>query len=368
MIKSSVIGVENKENGKVLVDGITLQSTDYTIRNNIATEVIETLDNPSIIIKSGLIESTDDAAVACFYNRTIDIQGGTIKGNKGVEIAGSGILNISNTTIEGVEYGIINNYGQVFVNEGCVIIGNNKYGITNVRNATTTVTGGIIKGNLAGIQSKEIEGLVVTTTITGGIISGNTDGVIQSQEDILVIGIDDKVVSQNTPVIIGNDVGIVTGSGTFEFYDGIIKGADKKSKSGVVTKIPDGYYIEKGTETIEGVEYETSYLAPKNYEEVTFTGTHVNYYATLVDAIANVTSGNTINPLKNMEETTSGEIIDEKTVIFDLNGYTITNPNGPVLKTNGELTITGEGTINGSADTILNEGTKTLTILSGEIF
>ena len=98
-----------------------------------------------------------------------------------------------------------------------------------------------------------------------------------------------------------------------------------------------------------------------NYEEVTSSGTHVNYYVSLASAMANVTSGNTIKPLNNITETVSSTVTASKTVTFNLNGKTVTL-NSSSLTNNGKLTITGTGTLTGTSGyTIRNIGTLTKT-------
>ena len=85
----------------------------------------------------------------------------------------------------------------------------------------------------------------------------------------------------------------------------------------------------------------------------------VKYYGTLASAISGVTSGNTIEVLKNKTETTAATLASGKTATLDLNGKTVTL-SSVALGNHGTLTITGAGTLIGSgAHTVTNSGTLT---------
>ncbi len=103
----------------------------------------------------------------------------------------------------------------------------------------------------------------------------------------------------------------------------------------------------------------------RNYGE--FDGDSlVNAYDTLQEAFSGATSGRTIKPLVGITETTTASVPLGKTLSLDLNGK-VTSLSGAEIVNNGNLTITGEGTLSGDYNTVVTntgtfvqEGTSTI--------
>lgn len=102
-----------------------------------------------------------------------------------------------------------------------------------------------------------------TLNITGRTIIQNnsvsTPAVLN--KGLLNIGIKDETVNKNSPIIQGKHYG-VTSEKDFNYYDGIIKGANKPFNN--ETKIVDiepQYTIIHSQEIINGTNYNTAYLA-----------------------------------------------------------------------------------------------------------
>ena len=96
-----------------------------------------------------------------------------------------------------------------------------------------------------------------TLIITGGTIEGLKQQAV-SNEGTLTIGTKDGSINTSTPVLIGNIHGVKT-TGTFNFYDGIIKGKTA-AIDGTITDQETNSRLINGTETIDGDTYIVNYL------------------------------------------------------------------------------------------------------------
>ena len=76
----------------------------------------------------------------------------------------------------------------------------------------------------------------------------------------LIIGTNDGSINTSTPTIIGKNYGVVN-TGTFNFYDGTMKGMTA-AMSGSITNQETNSQIANGVETIDGNNYKTQYLEP----------------------------------------------------------------------------------------------------------
>ena len=96
-----------------------------------------------------------------------------------------------------------------------------------------------------------------TLNITGGtVVAANQQGI--SNEGTLNIGTKDGNIDITTPVIQGNTYGVKS-TGTFNIYDGILKGKTA-AINGTVTEYEDNSDFVYGLENIDGADYETTYL------------------------------------------------------------------------------------------------------------
>jgi len=123
----------------------------------------------------------------------------------------------------------------------------------------SALQGGLIinNGTLNIIDSQE-DG---TSTVEFSLIENLADIGIQNN-NVLTLGTDDANVYTNAPRIIGATYGIVSQEGTtFNFYDGIIKGATEAIQ-GIITQITiqSGYSVKENQEIINEITYLTKYL------------------------------------------------------------------------------------------------------------
>ena len=226
-----------------------------------------------------LANTEEQITVSNTQNIIFNLQNYTVSRNSGKDgvIENHGIVSIINGTLtSSVDGAVINNYkgatlyisggnligtftqkGQAIYNKGGTVeISGNAFLSSNSTNRATV-------HNLADGTDKG------TVIITGGtIISNGFSAVINDKNSIpIVIGTNDGTVDKTTPVIQGATYGLdrVT-SGSFEFYDGIIKGKNKaiNNENTIVTAHETGFDIAHVEEIINGQTYKTAYLAITN--------------------------------------------------------------------------------------------------------
>lgn len=214
-----------------------------------------------------LLKDTKEAVtVGNNKNIIIDLDGKTLSndGNKAV-IENNGTLSIINGTItsNADTAAINNNAGNFTISSGEIIA-------TGTRQAIY-ITGGRVEITGSAYISSETSGTPTTTTmergavqnisgtliITGGTIIGSKQQAV-SNEGILTIGIKDGNINTSTPTLIGKVNGLKT-TGTFNFYDGIIKGGTD-TINGEITEKETNSVIISGTDTINNESYKTNYL------------------------------------------------------------------------------------------------------------
>ena len=96
-----------------------------------------------------------------------------------------------------------------------------------------------------------------TLTVTGGTFIGINQQAV-SNEGTLIIGVEDGILDNTTPVFQGATYGIKS-SVPFEFYNGIAKGLTG-GISGTVSAMEQNSRLATGTETIGSDTYHTAYL------------------------------------------------------------------------------------------------------------
>ena len=188
------------------------------------------------------------------------ITGGTITAINYTTIsnATNASIIITGGMITATDGNTIYNYGEVEVSGTAQIDGTASIypTIYNQANASAEITGGAITAT----NSNAIYNLAnASVTITGGIITATRSNVINNL-GTLNIGNANDTFSTTIPTIQGSTYGISSSSGTWNFYNGIIKGKTE-SYNKAPSQIRTNYAIAKGTETIEGIQYKTAYLA-----------------------------------------------------------------------------------------------------------
>lgn len=210
----------------------------------------------------------ESVTVTSSKNITFDLNGKVLKNaGKNAVIENSGNITIMNGTITSdADVGAINNNsGNVLITTGSRIIA------TGTRQAVYIIAG-TVEINSDAYLSSQTSGTPTTSTmergtiqclsggtiiITGGTIIGSKQQAV-SNEGNLTIGVKDGNIDTSLPVLIGGVHGIKT-TGTFNFYDGIIKGKTD-AIDGSITEQEDNSQLAYGTETISGSSYATIYL------------------------------------------------------------------------------------------------------------
>ena len=225
IITSGSTAIVNNNTGNITINSGTI--TGYNGINNASSEKV--IINGGNVTSSGGYHDSNAASIINSSSGTIEINAGTIKGsdsyNRGIRNIGTGKIIVRDGTISGSNEGIENSKtGSIEIDGG---------NIDEIRNSgTAIVTGGNITSSFVNSG---------TATITGGNISGRYSAVSNGKNGILTIGIKDGSVNKSNPEIIGSESG-VSNEGTFNFYDGTIKGKTS-AISGTVTEIEEGYEI-----------------------------------------------------------------------------------------------------------------------------
>ena len=318
-ITSGGAAVINNEIGSITVNDVTINGTYSGIQNS---------NNGKVTINGGNITTTDSYGhvIKNLSSGIIEINGGKIRGNRytyGIQNAGTGKVIINGGEIYDSSWAAIGNEsGELEINGGKIQSINNS--------GSLTMNAGTITGGISNSQAGQ-------ATITGGNISGGYSAVSNGRNSTLTLGIKDGNVNKNDPVIIGYESGI-SNEGTFNFYDGIIKGR-KSAISGTVTEIEEGYEII----TEKQDDYEVKYLDKLPIAKLVSTNIE---YTDLQEAIDASTNGETIEILRNatiISSTPTFEVSEEKNITIDLKGYILTRGNSTLLNNKGSLTITDSG-------------------------
>ena len=379
-LPTTVGTVASGENIVLDLNGHTIQTTGediYVVRNTGILEIQDTLgggkltsttsgiiynsESGKCVLTSGTIESGEKNAIANNTTATFEMNGGKITGaGQGINSIDTAKVIIKGGKIETTQNAICNSAGTVEIKGGTLTSGSYAVVRNNEDTGIINISAGTLKGESYGVYNSKAG----TINVSGGtIISTGKIGIYNTAEGKLTIGTNETTpsVSTKVPSIIGKTYGVQAG-GTFNFYDGVIKGQSGKGTSinGTITATPTGYGVRKTSSTVNSVTTETAVLVPANYAEYNGS-TIISYYETLASATTYATSGNTIKPLVNRTETIEATVTASKNITLDLNGKTITLKN-QTLKNNGTLTITGSGTLTGSgANTVTNAGTLTKT-------
>ena len=247
------------------IDGVcygTLQEAINAVPNNTLTTI--TLTN----------DTSENVTVDSNKNIIFDFANYTASnlGNKPV-ISNDGTIRIIGGTIrQTMGYAAIdnNNNGTLIITGGSVYSTGGKGAIYNTDNGTVEISGdAYLSSNAAGAVNEGFNRATVMNvsptghmTITGGtIISTNSIGVFDN--GTLTIGIkSDGNISNSSPSITGNSYGVET-HGTFNYYDGIIKGVTG-TINGTITEQEPNTNLVNGTETIDDKTYNTVHLEAQN--------------------------------------------------------------------------------------------------------
>ena len=342
-------GINNLNESKTEMTGgsITTNGTrGYGIASN-STEKVQ-ISNGTITTKGSY-----GYALSNLSTGTIEMSGGTVITT---ETHGIGIFNESKGTVI-ISGGIIDTQSNDY----------DAYGVQNYSTGEIKITGGTITTNSSrgyGVYNSstgkvEILDVTVTTkknhteaygvynsstgevSIIGGNITSNYATGIYNKGTITLGRKGGNV--QLVPTVTGSTYGVQNVNGTFNFYDGIIKGKENQSISGSITEIEEGYSKEtyKNEESDKydiGSGNEVSVLETSSVAIVESTGT--TPYPTLRAAVEAAGATDKITLTNNITITELETTIEiSKNITLDLNGYTVDAGNGNTITNTGTLTI-----------------------------
>ena len=337
-------GTFNFYNGDLSSNKILVQNSSGTF-NVLDNEIISEntiITNGTININGGDIESTNNTAIT--GGSTVVVTNGTVKSDLGRAIDISGTVTVNGGTVDGKTLAI--STGTFNISSGLVISDG-----SGVSATTSIVSGGTVTSennalstntlNMTGgtITSNNGTGAVINTSgvITGGTIKGDMYGV--DSKGSITLGANDGTVSITSPVLMGNSYGLYLEGTENNFYDGILKGQIDGYTGNTFTGLPLGYTVTDGEETIDGVHYETDYLSSReNWLRVGETE-----YNTINAASAAITESGTIYVIKDANVNFEQEFTNTdtlKNIVFDLNGHTVTTTQNITNKTNISVTMT----------------------------
>ncbi len=197
---------------------IILDLDSHTLTNAGNAAVITNEGNLTIV--RGTVRSDTDTATINHNAGTLNVTGGNViaTGTRGAIYITNGTVNISGTAyVSSQAYGSPTNSALE-------------------RGAIQCLTG-------------------CTLNVTGGTIVGVKQQAI-SNEGIVNVGTLDGTVDSTTPIIQGKTYGVKS-VGTFNFYDGILKG-QTGTYNGTLSDTEPSSHISNGTEVIDGATYNTA--------------------------------------------------------------------------------------------------------------
>lgn len=340
-------GIENGSNSKLTINNLKINSSS----NNGAPRNIS---NAGEVIINDITSTT--AELYNYENGTIDIYDGKITSSDTIENRSTGEFNIYggnitstgrwSYTIGNFKSGTVNIYEDATINHS-----NGYYNIYNKSNGVINIYGGVINSTASAIQNSQsgtvnvIGGTINSNINSGGTLNLGTKG--DTKED------GSLNVSKESPLIVSNST-TINNSGTFNFYDGIIKGST--AINGSINETETGYEVILG----EDPNYnEVKYL--DRLPVVQVVGEDNPSY-TIEDAL--VTNSCTLkqctmNLLRDITLTTSAEpviVSQNKNAILNLDGHTITSAGATFIENLGAFTITDSSAVTSDDSVTLGTG------------
>ena len=179
-------------------------------------------------------------------------------GNKSVVECKGNLTLISGTITSNADTGAVNVVSGSFTMSGGSIIATGTRQALYISGGTTTITGtaylkSSTDGEINGMERATVQNVLGTLIITGGTIEATKQHALTNAAT-LTIGAKDGNISTTTPVLIGKVDG-VNNTGTFKFYDGMIKG----KSNAIVGTVSD---VETNSQVTNGIDgdYKTAYL------------------------------------------------------------------------------------------------------------
>ena len=346
-----------------IADGVTLTNVNnHTIINR----------GTLTITGGGTVDNVTNGRAAVYndLNATVILNGGTYKRSQetGVDSKNSG----------GNSYYTIKNYGTMEINSGVTVenkgkysslLANGWYSYGNANEPSTngnpiaklTINGGTFNGGLNTVKNDDAGEM----TINGGTITGFAQSCVQNNNVLIITGgnIVGEENNSDAAIVSRAVTGSTVNKGITKITGGTVKGGnpcireDTKYGSMHQTEISGGTfssdvtkYLKEGlVQNADGTIVEKTHIASigdKNFDSLT-------------EAISAANNGDTIT--LNLSTTEDIVIPKGKTLTIDiLEGVTLTNNKDHTIINNGNLTITGKGTIDnithGRGDIVNNYG------------
>ena len=204
---------------------------------------------------------TTNITIDAKKNVILDLTGVTLTNDTHYSvITNNGTLTIINGTIntDSVDAAAVNNEkgGTMIINGSTITATGLRQAVYNDK-STLTITGNAHLTSSAPERGTVQNQSKSTMTITGGTIISTSQQAVKN-EGTLTIGTKDGSISVTTPDMRGATYG-VTSTGTFKYYDGVIKGITD-SISGTISEIETNASRVNTTEVIEGNNYHKTYL------------------------------------------------------------------------------------------------------------
>ena len=231
----------------------------------------------------------------------------------------------------------------------------------NTKNITFDLNGHTQSGSLENkgdilLYGGSIKSEDIAIKNEGTLTLGFDDGEVNSYE--CKVGEDKGCVS-----VIGKNQGIDTQNGTFNFYDGYIKGTigivggcKKTPYSGLTDDGSKLYYHATVDNDKNGYQY--VYLTDSSKAvSKTITNGEVYYYNLQDNFNSSMISGYEVYAVRNFEAAYILSVNEDKKILFDVNGYNVQTGND--INNNGTLELTNSNKEKGrieSSHSIINNG------------
>ena len=370
---------QSNNTGNIIINGGTFESpsTGNPIIecNPSYGNLVLTINNCNITSKSTVVSTN--------YKTITNINGGTFNINSGKLFSNTGTMNIINGTFTfnntnlGTNNGTLNISNLTFnVNGGLTNSQSNSYiGTSVLENVTINATGRAVTSYAGTVTLKNTN---LTSTSNNAVYIDTNGGVIVEKAEItsssiaiysegaLQLGTNDNVIVNDDIIVKSTANEGINSTGTFKYYDGKVKGLNTKGAFiGIVTEIPSGKNIlisqESNLQVAQiGIEDGVAQVGddPSNV---------FGNLQSAVDACSNGVSTN-IKILKDFYITGS-EVVTvgaEKRITINLDGHTISEiGSGETIINNGTVTLTDNNGTKGKIQTygtcvINNIGTMVL--------
>lgn len=339
IMSDGIIGTEYNEliNSTAVVSGGTLgNSVTLDVNSTFALQdkgkVVAVTNRGVATVTGGTITGQFENSNSATFNDATVTGAGCISNSKGT-------MTIENTNINTTNTGLRVSAGIVDVNKDVTIISTGSYAIY-VSGGTLNILDNLIANTSSSSYSSSCVYIYKgTINVTGEaeFTSDNAEG-IEINSGIVNLGNKAYPVTKDYPKVTGGTYGVYRSGGTFNFYDGILKGTTK-ALYGVVADMPELYSVVFADETET-----TAYLGIiATFEGAAKFGDTT--YETLSAAINAVKTSDskegTIFVSKDLVLSEPVEIFEGLNVVLDLQGHSIrySSTENATIINNGVLSI-----------------------------